>query len=121
VLFIVGTVNRDHISTFKRTSKYTTADYELLVRVLADFQTALYGSPRLGRGQQPSEAEMPSARAAEDVLYPALGLTDAAIGAVARAHNCTVLTDDFDLYRMLSYENANVIYFTYLRAQELEA
>lgn len=67
-----------------------------------------------------TEAEIPSARAAGDILYPALGLVDAAIGAVARAHNCTVLTDDLDLYRMLSHENSNVIYFTYLRAQELQ-
>jgi hypothetical protein len=37
VLFAVGTVNRDRIETFKRTSKYTKADYDLLVRVLEKF------------------------------------------------------------------------------------
>jgi hypothetical protein len=68
-----------------------------------------------------TEAEIPSASAAEDVLYLDLGLVDAAIGVVARAHDCTVLTDDLDLYLLLSHETVNVIYFTYLRNQELGA
>jgi len=68
-----------------------------------------------------NEPEIPSARAAEDILYPKLGLVDAAIGAVARGHNCTVLTDDQELYLRLSHEQINVIYFSYLRVQELRA
>jgi predicted nucleic acid-binding protein len=142
VLFVVGAVNPDRISTFKRTSRYTTADHELLLRVLAEFK-AWYMVPHVlaevsnlidlrGDERQQAlgflkgtislltEAEMPSARAAEDVLYLELGLVDAAIGAVARAHDCTVLTDDLDLYLLLSHQTNNVIYFTYLRKQELE-
>ena len=38
VLLVVGSVNRDRIETFKRTSKYTKADYDLLTRVLGAFQ-----------------------------------------------------------------------------------
>ena len=64
------------------------------------------------------EVEMSSARAAEDRLYQDLGLVDAAIGAVARAHNCAVLTDDLDLYLRLSHDNVNVFNFTHLRAHE---
>jgi predicted nucleic acid-binding protein len=143
VLWAVGAVNRDRIGTFKRTSQYTEADYDLLLRLLADFKT-LYTVPHVLaevsnladlRGAERrqarrflketisllTEAEIPSARAAEDVLYPELGLVDAAIGAVARTHNCTVLTDDFDLHRLLVHQKVNVIYFTYLRVQELKS
>jgi predicted nucleic acid-binding protein len=140
VLFAVGTVNRNRIETFKRTSQYTKPDYDLLLRVLEKFRP-LYTVPHVlaevsnltdlaGAERQQvrrvlkeaisllTEAEMPSARAAEDVLYPRLGLVDAAIGAVARIHNCTVLTDDQDLYLRLSHEKVNVLNFTHLRAYE---
>lgn len=138
VLFAVGTVNRGRIETFKRTSQYTRADYDLSLRVIARFKV-LYTVPHVlaevsnltdlggSEGRQArhvlketisllNEPAMPSVRAAEDVLYPKLGLVDAAIGAVARSHNCTVLTDDLDLYLLLSHDQVNVIYFTHLRA-----
>jgi hypothetical protein len=47
--------------------------------------------------------------AADDALYPKLGFVDAAIGAVARVHNCTVLTDGLNLYLWLTREKVNVI------------
>jgi predicted nucleic acid-binding protein len=141
VLFAVGAVNRNRIETFKRTSRYTKADYELLLRVLGTFKT-LYTVPHVlaevsnltdlpGPERQRArfvlkeaislltEAAIPSARATADVLYPKLGLVDAAIGAVARAHNCTVLTDDLDLYLLLSREGVNTVNFTHLRARAL--
>ncbi len=138
VLWTVGAVNRNRIETFKRTSQYTKVDYELLLRVRARFKTLytvahvlaevsnLTDLPGPERQQARSilkktisllsESEMPSVRAAEDALYPKLGLVDAAIGAVARAHNCTVLTDDLDLYLLLNREKVKVINFTYERA-----
>jgi rRNA-processing protein FCF1 len=67
-----------------------------------------------------NEAEIPSAQAAEDRLYQALGLADAAIGAVARAHKCAVLTDDLDLYDRLSRDHVNVFNFAHLREHEWE-
>jgi predicted nucleic acid-binding protein len=139
VLFAVGTVNLDRIATFKRTRQYTADDYHLLVRVLAKFEllytvahvlaevsnlTDLPGSERLQARRVLkktisllNEAEMSSTRAAEDRLYQDLGLVDAAIGAVARAHHCGVLTDDLDLYLRLSHDNVNVLNFTHLRAR----
>ena len=139
VLFAVGTVNRDRIETFKRTRQYTGADYDLLVRVLAKFAplytvahvlaevsnlTDLRDSEgRLARRVLKetisllNEAEMSSKLAAEDPLYQDLGLVDAAIGAVARAHNCGVLTDDLDLYLRLSNDSVKVLNFTHLRAR----
>ena len=138
VLWVVGAVSRHRIRTFKRTSKYTKADYELLLQVRSKFNTLytvphvlaevsnltdLPGAERLQARRflkdtisLLTEAEMPSARAAADVLYPKLGLVDAAIGAAARANNCTVLTDDLDLYVRLSREQVNVINFTHERA-----
>ena len=139
VLWVVGGVNRNRIERFKRTSGYTKGDFDLLLRVLARFNP-LYTVPHVlaevsdltdlpgAEGQQArrflkrtisllKEAEMPSARAAEDVLYPKLGLVDAAIGAVARGHDCTVLTDDQELYLRLSHEEVDVVYFRYLRVR----
>ena len=120
VLYAVGTVNRNRIETFKRTRQYTKADYDLLVRVLTHFEplytvahvlaevsnlTDLPGAERLLARLVLketifvlSEADMSSARAAEDRLYQDHGLVDAAIGAVARTHKCAVLTDDHELY-----------------------
>lgn len=139
VLYAVGTVNRGRIETFKRSRQYTPADYDLLVRVLANFPrlytvahvlaevsnlTDLPGAERLQARlvlketiSVLNEVEMSSTRAAEDRLYQDLGLVDAAIGAVARAHNCAVLTDDIGLYVRLSHDNVNVFSFAHLRAQ----
>jgi predicted nucleic acid-binding protein len=138
VLYAIGTVNRDRIEQFKRTRKYTKTDYELLLRVLDQFKllytvahvlaevsnlTDLPGSERLQARRVLkeaisllNEAEMQSARAAQDRLYDDFGLVDAAIAAVARAHNCAVLTDDLDLYLSLSRDKVNVLNFTHLRA-----
>jgi rRNA-processing protein FCF1 len=66
-----------------------------------------------------TEVELSSVRAAQDPIYPALGLVDAAIAAVAREHECTVLTDDLDLYLRLQRDNLQVLNFTHLRARAL--
>jgi hypothetical protein len=64
------------------------------------------------------EPEMPSARAAESSTYERLGLADAAITTVAREHNCTVLTDDFDLYMALTREGLSAVNFNHLRERD---
>ena len=38
VLFAVGTVNRQRIPTFKRTSQYTVQDFDLLIGVLQQWR-----------------------------------------------------------------------------------
>jgi hypothetical protein len=95
VLLAVGTVNRDRIETFKRTRQYTTADYDLLVRVLERFDklytvahvlaevsnlTDLPGAERVQARRVLKEtisllieAEMSSTRAAEERLFQDLG------------------------------------------------
>ncbi len=141
VLFTVGSVNRNRIEQFKRTRQYTKSDYELLLRTLEPFNplytvahvmaevsnlTDLPGAERQQAREVLkqtisvlTEAEMPSTRAAEHQLYARLGLVDAAIAAVARDHNCAVLTDDLDLYLSLSRDNVPAFNFTHLRAQAL--
>ena len=107
VLFTVGTVNRDRIDMFKRTSRYTKSDFDLLLRVLGKF-TKLYTVAHVlaevsnltdlagAEGQQArrvlrntisllNEVEMSSARSAEDRHYQKLGLVDAAISSGANA------------------------------------
>jgi hypothetical protein len=142
VLFTIGSVNRNRIRTFKRTSRYTEADYELLVRVMARFEpvgtvahvpsevsnlTDLDGPERrLARDLLKDtiavliEPEITSKRATADPVYRALGLADAAIGAVARAEGWTVLTDDLDLYLFLIRDNLSVLNFAHLQAASWE-
>ena len=38
LLYLVGLTNKDRIPLFKRTQKYTVAEFELLVRLLAIFK-----------------------------------------------------------------------------------
>ena len=139
VLFIVGSVNRNRIEQFKRTRKYTKADYALLIRVLEGFKqlhtiphvlaevSNLTDLPARERHRAREilkatvsaldEAQIPSVRASGDRLYGRHGLVDAAIAAVAREHNCAVLTDDLDLYLSLSRDGVQAFNFTHLRAE----
>ena len=138
VLFVVGSVNRNRIENFKRTRRYSKEDYELLLRVIEQFDqlytvahvmaevsnlTDLTGSERLQARRLLKETiavliepEMPSARAAQSRSYADLGLVDAAIASIAEEHKCTVLTDDLDLYLALSTADVPVLNFTHLRA-----
>lgn len=137
VLFVVGSVNRDRIESFKRTRQYSKADYQLLLQVLDAFKplytlahimaevsnlTDLTGPERLKARHVLKETltilrepEMPSVRAAQSAPYESLGLVDAAIAALAREYKCAVLTDDLDLYLALSREGMAVLNFTHLR------
>ena len=141
VLLAVGMVNRDRIENFKRTRQYTVQDFDLLLRVLGRWRslhtvphvlaevsnlTDLPGSERPKVRQVLketisvlTEVELSSVRAAQDPIYPALGLVDAAIAAIAREHECTVLTDDLDLYLRLQHDNLQALNFTHLRARAL--
>jgi predicted nucleic acid-binding protein len=138
VLYVVGTVNRNRIETFKRTRQYTRADFDLLVRVLSNFEplytvahvlaevsnlTDLSGTERLLARlvlketiSLLNEADMSSTLAAEDPIYKDLGLVDAAIAALARSHHCAVLTDDHDLYLRLIQDDVDVFNFMHVRA-----
>jgi hypothetical protein len=79
VLFTVGTVNRDRIETFKRTSKYAKADYDLLIRVLGGFGK-IYSVKR-----KPGVCDMQPCLAATPLgapCYPVSGCTIASVKSV---------------------------------------
>lgn len=141
VLFAVGSVNRRRIEQCKRTRKYRAADFDLLIRFLEPW-TKLYtlphvlaevsnlvdlsGTERIQARQilkktisLLTEVQIMSAHAAENRAYERLGLVDAAIAAVARENNCTVLTDGLDLYLMLQRDQVDAVNFTHLRARAL--
>jgi hypothetical protein len=140
VLLVVGSVNPRRIEAFKRTSKYTRADYELLCRLLDRFSplytlthimaevsslTDLTGTERLTARlilkellKELTEPQLSSAQAAQGALYDRLGLVDAAISAVAKERECAVLTDDLDLYVALLQDGLPVLNFTHLRGFE---
>ncbi len=138
VLYAVGKVNENRIKTFKRTSQYSKSDYNLLLEVHREFQpiytvahimsevSNLTDLPGVERRQARlvvkeaisllQEVPMASSQASDDPFYEKLGLADAAIGAVARIHGCTLLTDDLDLYLLLSHHKLPVENFTHIRA-----
>jgi predicted nucleic acid-binding protein len=141
VLFIVGSVNRNRIDNFKRTSKYSKEDFDLLLGVISGLGKPLYtvahvlaevsnltvlqGPERLLARQVLKatvavlkEPEMESVRASDAKEYPALGLVDAAIATVARENDCAVLTDDLDLYVALINRGIPTFNFTHLQARE---
>jgi predicted nucleic acid-binding protein len=137
VLLIVGFVNRDRISRFKRTTDYSSADWDLLIGILEQISqrytlahvlaevsalTDLKG-PELEVARRVllkligelRELKITSADACATALYMRLGLTDAAIAEAARRHNCSVLTNDSDLYVALANEGSSVAMFDHFR------
>ena len=138
VLYVVGSVNRKRIETFKRTRQYRSQDYDLLKGVLERFNsvytlahimaevsnlTDLPG-PELLLARRVlrdtikvyHEVPLPSDKAVEEQSFERLGLTDAAIACAAREHNCAVLTDDLNLYLSLSKDQTEVYNFAHMRA-----
>jgi hypothetical protein len=143
VLYTVGSINRQRIATFKRTSGYREQDYDLLLRFLSPFRL-VYTVPHVlaevsnlidlpgPEGLRAKyflkelissleEAQIPSKLITSEPSYQDLGLADAAIGMVARTKRCTVLTDDKALYLYLLRTGVEVIFFTYLRDRALES
>ena len=137
VLLIVGLVNRDRISRFKRTTSYSSADWDLLSgilerislrytlpHVLAEVSTLTdLKGPELDIAREVllrlikelCELQLTSFDACATPLYRRLGLTDAAIAEAARRHRCSVLTADSDLYVALANEGSSVAMFDHLR------
>ena len=137
VLLIVGSVNRDRISRFKRTTDYSSADWDLLTGILEQIShrytlphvlsevstlTDLKG-PELEVArtvllrliEELRELRITSADACATPLFMRLGLTDAAIAEAARLHHCSVLTNDSGLYAALADEGSSVAMFNHLR------
>ncbi len=106
VLYVVGTINANRVSQFKRTQAYTAADYQLLYGVMKEFAevwtvpqvmaevsnlTDLKGHEfELARNvlrrsiHETVEIQVSSRVASEHSLFAPLGITDAAIASAAK-------------------------------------
>jgi hypothetical protein len=136
VLFLVGTVNRKRILNFKRTSDFTTADYDLLVALINRFGT-LIATPHVlsqvsdltdlpGKElaavreafkvvvEQTEESYDSSRALVADPVFRRLGLADAAIARVC-FRGTLVLTNDLDLYLALQERDIDSLNFNHLR------
>lgn len=139
LLFPIGKTNKNRISKFKRTEAYTIEDFDLLDRFMAEFKTLittphvlteasnlgdLHGQERevfrswFVRTVDESREHYDESRSVvKESCFRRLGLTDAAIAALAR-HNYLFLTDDFDLYSTLIKHGVDAINFNHLRSQD---
>lgn len=137
LLLYIGYISEDFIGKFKRTQKYTSEDFWLLVRLLGSAQkifvtpniltevsnlaNALSGSYReqfsaiFAEGiQLLDEESTSSAVVSRSAPFSRFDLTDAAIIDVLRAE-MTLLTDDLALAVYVSAQGGNAINFNNLR------
>jgi hypothetical protein len=137
VLLIVGEIKKEHIPIFKKTRKYSVADYLALIKYMNDFNEivitpniATEASNLLGtlNGEykktarillsaltlKSSERYVASIDAVKDNDYVRLGLPDAGIIVLGKEVS-EVITDDFDLYLSLLNRSIAVKNFTHMR------
>lgn len=143
LLLVVGGADRNEVERFKRTSRYTGADFDLLRDVVSRFDR-LVVTPHVltevsnlsGQLHERMRARVREQIArlvptcdervakAEDLvrepLFARLGITDVAIVRAAR-EPLTVLTDDLPLYVALTQADAEAMSFTHLRAGAWES
>jgi hypothetical protein len=137
VLLIVGSVNRERIPFFKRTSSYAPMDWDVLTGILEQIprryaiphvlsevstltdmkgpERALARDKLRGWISLVQEVPISSLDACGSPYYQRLGLTDAALSLAAKELGCSVVTSDPDLYIALSAEGTAVVKFEDLR------
>jgi rRNA-processing protein FCF1 len=137
LLYVVGSLDKSLISRHKRTRQFTEDDYEILVSLVAEFQT-LVTCPNIltevsnlvaqtdqstaislltllrSLVQPLREIHLPSREVCSTEQFAKLGLSDAAIVEIAR-ENFLVLTDDFRLTQFLLTRQIDVLNFNHLR------
>lgn len=137
MLYVVGTYDPRWIGRFKRTSEFTTDDFELLDRLLGNFETAattpsvltevsnllghLPKRPRRGCTvllqhviPELEETHRPSAEVCEHPYFLQFRLTDTGIAEIT-ADSYLVVTDDLPLYHALANDQQAAINFNHLR------
>jgi len=142
LLLFVGLCDPGRIQSFKRTKMFTESDFDLLQRILSQFDL-LVTTPNILTevsnllGQLPdnlreqyyayfaatleglvSEHYIPSKRLVLQSRFPRLGLTDTGIIEQARDRHL-VLTSDLPLYNHLCDLGVDVINFNYIRSVNL--
>lgn len=142
LVLLVGLVDKAHVEVFKRTRQYTAADFDLLLRVLGQFDVVLVTpniltelsnlAAHLDTARKDrcfrrlaallaawEERHVPASAVVADAAFLRLGLTDAT-SLKAADPAVPVLTDDLDLYLARAHAKAEVINFTHLRARDWE-
>lgn len=139
LLLLVGSYNRVKISSFKKTQKYESVDFDYLYRFLRHFK--IITTPniltevvnhtetfnKITKGQLFEnlkkltdlniELYVPSLNAIDEV-FQKFGLSDSVISALSD-EGYLILTDDFPLYGYLSSKGNPVINFNHIRSEYL--
>jgi rRNA-processing protein FCF1 len=137
LLYLVGSVNRERISKFKRTMQFEAEDYDILLQIVSNF-TEVITTPniltevnslanQLGEPErskccqlfailitQVREEYLNSNDVAQQVFFAKFGLTDSGIMQLAK-DKYLVLTDDFKLSLFLLARGIDTINFNHLR------
>jgi hypothetical protein len=142
VLWVIGAMNPNQISTFKRTNQYSSEDYKLLLSFIDRFRVILttpsilteasnllegytykgqYALSLLERIAQKTQEVFHSSSSIMDIhstSYLKFGLSDALIHRVA-LDDCIVLTDDLNFCSYLQGQGLLAINFNNLRTDLL--
>jgi rRNA-processing protein FCF1 len=137
LLYVVGAHDREMISSFKRTAKFTPEDFLILTTVLDTFHRVVTTphvltevsnlAGQLKEHLKPavfqlfaqtiqvlSEEYVPAREVSSHPAFSGFGLTDTAILQQARG-KYLVLTEDFRLSQYLGHQGVDVLNFNHLR------
>lgn len=138
LLFFVGTIGKNYITTFKRTEKFVIEDYDLLLGFIDNFSkiiTTPYVLTEVNSlaNQLPEhlkekfyevcykfleskliEVYEPSIEISKNKMFYKFGLTDTSIEIVCK-NKFLILTDDFRLSNFFSNKNIDNINFNHIR------
>jgi hypothetical protein len=137
LLFLYGAADRENLSKYKRTNKYTEEDFELLRNLLSQFSKIIYtphilteisnltekGNAAFYRkvlekfsllAVRDSEVFVSSETLIQKKSFSSFGLADSAIADIAES-GTLIITDDLPLYGFLSLQGFDVINFTQIR------
>lgn len=142
LLLLVGSADRSQIERFKRTTRYTPEDFDLLEAYVSQFEgllvtpnvltevsnlTGQLAEPFRSRvfgtigllAAQVTEEYVPSAAVTREPEFVRLGLTDVSI-LLATRERAEVLTDDLPLYLKLARSGVSAVNFNHLRTAAWE-
>jgi rRNA-processing protein FCF1 len=137
LLWIVGTVNRKRIASFKRTQQFVIEDFDLLLGIIAYFNQVIttpnimtevnslinqLGEPERSQAlaifaqgiSSLNEIYLESQEIVKEEVFIKFGLTDCGILKIS-PHQCLVLTDDLKLAHYLMNKGIDAINFNNIR------
>lgn len=140
VLLLTGMVNPARIRTFKRTSDFTIADFDLLRKLVKWFGVPLYSTPHVlsqisdltamtgvhglvvrqlfkSLISNIEEKHTSAQQLAETTFFERFGLADASIATVCSL-GIPVITVDLELHAALASRGLDALNFNHLRAMQ---